>query len=439
MSGIKWTWKMLVIFLFLAVLFSATPAAAMEPPEPVEGEGAVLYELGSGKYLYEQNADRRLYPASTTKIMTALLFLENTGLDEIVTVGEEIELIGKDSSIAGLQKGDQLSAAELLWAMLLPSGNDAAYTAAVHTARLKGGAPALPAGAAVAGFAGMMNEKARSLGATGTHFVTPDGYHHPDHYTTARDLALISREALRHDFIRTVVATPVHEASYLNSAGEAVAQTWQNTNLLLHRHQPQYYPAATGIKTGYTSEAGYNLVAAAEGGGLSLVAVLLPRTAEARWKDAANLFDFALENYRFQTIVAAGERLLTTALTNQAAGEPDTLPVIAAAGYHDLFSIEEIAAIEKIISWNSPRVSETGTEIVLKAPLQAGEVLGAVSYRLKGETLFETELLAGGSVKARFPREFAAWAVPLLLLLLIPPFFRIRRIRKTRGRARRRF
>ena len=137
MSGIKWTWKMLVIFLFLAVLFSATPAAAMEPPEPVEAEGAVLYELGSGKYLYEQNADRRLYPASTTKIMTALLFLENTGLDEIVTVGEEIELIGKDSSIAGLQKGDQLSAAELLWAMLLPSGNDAAYTAAVHTARLE--------------------------------------------------------------------------------------------------------------------------------------------------------------------------------------------------------------------------------------------------------------------------------------------------------------
>ena len=96
-----------------------------------------------------------------------------------------------------------------------------------------------------------MNEKARSLGATGTHFVTLDGYHHPDHYTTARDLALIAREALRHDFIRTVVATPVHEASYLNSAGEAVAQTWQNTNLLLHRHQPQYYPAPR-IKTGYT-------------------------------------------------------------------------------------------------------------------------------------------------------------------------------------------
>ena len=99
MSGMKWLWRLLVIFVLLAAFFSAAPSAAMEPPEPVQAEGAVLLEISSGQYLYEQNADRRLYPASTTKIMTALLLLENTGLDKIVTVGEEIELIGKDSSM----------------------------------------------------------------------------------------------------------------------------------------------------------------------------------------------------------------------------------------------------------------------------------------------------------------------------------------------------
>ena len=162
--------------------------------------------------------------------------------------------------------------------------------------------------------------------------------------------------------------------------------------------------------------------------------MILNSTAEARWEDAVNLFDFGLENYRYQTIVAAGETMLTAALTNQAAGAADTLPVITAAGYRGLFSSGEMAAIEKIISWSSPRVNEAGAEIVLKAPLQAGEVLGTVTYKLKGETLFETELLAGGAVKARFPWRYAAWALPLLLILLL---YRRRRIKRARlGMAR---
>ena len=431
-------YKPLLWLAMLFLLLSARPLSAGELSRPIQAEGAILLELNSGEILFEQNAGRRLYPASTTKIMTALLLIENSSLEDTVTAGDEIYLIGKDSSSAGLEVGDQISVEELIWAMLLPSGNDAAYTAAVHCARVVEGAPQLLVETALARFAELMNKKARDLGAFDTRFVTPDGYHHPGHYSTARDLALIAREALQHDLFREVVRSPSHNALYHNRDGVRVTQTWYNTNLLLHEHRPEFYPRATGLKTGYTPEAGYNLIAAANGGTVSLVAVILNSAAEARWEDAASLLDYGLDNFSYHPVVSAGDTVAVAGIANQAPGEILEMPLIAAEGYSGLFEIEELSAIESEIHWTSRKVREaTGERPVLKAPLKEGQVMGTVTYTLNGTPFFETSILAGTDVKARFPWGYLLWAALVLIVLLL--LRRRRRLRKARYRSGRKF
>jgi len=164
-------------------------------------ESAILIDLGTGKILFEKNADRQLYPASTTKILTALLLVENVEPDDAIIAGDEVNRLGPESSVAGIEAGNRLTAEELVYGLMLPSGNDAAYTAAVLVARRVSGNDDLGITDSLDLFREMMNVRAQELGASNTNFVVPDGYHHPEHVTSARDLALISMEAVKHPLI----------------------------------------------------------------------------------------------------------------------------------------------------------------------------------------------------------------------------------------------
>ncbi|MDD2282404.1 MAG: D-alanyl-D-alanine carboxypeptidase, partial [Eubacteriales bacterium] len=162
------------------LLAGAARAEADLPPAPetkeLAAEAAFLLDVATGKVLYEKNADMALCPASTTKILTALLLLETADLGEVVQVGEEIYKIGTDSSVAKLKIGDRLTVAELVYALILPSGNDAAYTAAVFVGRRTSGFEHMDIGRAVEVFVALMNRRAKELGAVNSNFVVPDGY-----------------------------------------------------------------------------------------------------------------------------------------------------------------------------------------------------------------------------------------------------------------------
>ena len=418
---------LLLILAEILLVFSPVAQALENPGVQFEAEGIVLVGEPDGKSLYEKNSGERFYPASTTKIMTALLLLEHAAADEMVTAGEEVFMVGPDSSTSGLTIGDRIRVGDLLYAVMLPSGNEAAYAAAVYVARQASSRPEMPVQEALDYFTGLMNDRARELGALHTHFANPDGYHDPDHYTTAYDLALIAREALKKDLLRQAAGSRAHQATVWRD-GNTVTLEWFNTNWLLQPDLPYYYPRATGLKTGHTPEAGGTLVATATDGDLELVAVLLNSTTESRFQEAASLFDYGFDHFRLCRLVEEGEAVAEAALTGQAKGEEAAVPALAAAGFSDIMPAEDIPRIEKTVTWESRLLSRGA----LKAPLDEGEVIGRVTYTLDGTVLFETELLSGCDVRARFPWEKTA--LPAVLVLGLFTLVRRRRRKAVRSR-----
>lgn len=296
--------RLSVLLLFAIIITGFLPAHAQQPI--LNAHAAIVIDAATGTEIMEKNADTIMFPASTTKIMTALLAVEHGDLDEMIKIGQEVNLIAWDSSRAHLQPGDRLSLRDLLYGMMLASGNDAAYAVAVHIARLDSGYE-LSAGAGLKEFARMMNERARELGVVNTHFVNPDGYPNSHHYTTARDLALITAEAMRLPDIREIVQT----ASFRPETWQGGAvRTWTNGNKLIRGDSDFFYGKATGGKTGYTQPAGFTLVATAREENLELVAVVLDTDADGRWLDSTELLEYGFREYTPQPPVVYVEDVM---------------------------------------------------------------------------------------------------------------------------------
>ncbi len=254
----------------------------------------VLYDANSGKTIYSKNADQRCYPASTTKLLTALVTLKHANENTVFTVGDEITLIDPQSSVAYLRQGHRLDLQTMLEAIMLPSGNDAAYAAAANVGRIIAGDETLGARAAVSKFCEEMNNVAKELGATASHFANPDGIHSDNHYTTAADMALIAKAALGNPTLAKVVNQEKVVRSFLS--GES-GVTWYNTNALLRSDSRFLFEGATGMKTGHTNEAGYCLAASAERDGVKLIAILMNAdTADGRFEDATGLFNVCFDS-----------------------------------------------------------------------------------------------------------------------------------------------
>ena len=238
----------------------------------VTGHGAVLMDTRTSRILWQHNGDLALAPASTTKILTALVALELSKTSDLVTV--PAEATNATGGSARLRTSEQLSVEQLLYGMLLGSANDAAIALAKH------------AGGSVARFVDLMNDKARSLDARRSSFGNPTGLPLKGHLTTARDLATITRAALANLQFRTIVAA--RNYPWQSSAWQG---DLRNSNLLLDS-----YAGAIGVKTGQTREAGFCLVAAAVRGEVSLLAVILKSTAASVWQDAKNILDYGFKS-----------------------------------------------------------------------------------------------------------------------------------------------
>ncbi len=262
-------------------------------PKPLDisiqySQNALLYDVTNSKVLFEKNANVKCYPASTTKLLTVSVALYYMTGDTVMTVGDEIDMIGYDSSVCGLQKGYKLTLSQLIAGLMMNSGNDAAYTIAVNVAKYVSGYPGMTNVAAVNYFASLMNRFAQKLGATSSNFVNPDGYHDPNHYTTVHDLLLIAQEAMKYQLVRNVAST--YEMTISTLTGQWL--TFKNTNSLLNTSSQYYYPYATGLKTGMTYGAGYCLVATATKDGRTLIAIAMGASNDkGRCTDTINMFN----------------------------------------------------------------------------------------------------------------------------------------------------
>ncbi len=357
---------------------SSVTALASNSPA-LDATAALLVSPDSGMVLYSKNADQKRYPASTTKIMTALLTLENvSNLDETVTSeAVDFENVTADSSNAGILLGEQVTVRDLLYALMLPSANEAAYMLARHV------------GGSWEQFVDMMNDRAAELGCTGTHFCNPCGLHEEDHYTTAHDLYLIAKEAMKDVTFRDIVSTVQHRMAKTNLHEERIIYT--TNQLIFSSFQPWSYANCLGIKTGHTSQAGNCFVGYAEYGDAKLFSVVLgcsdsskeyPSVA-ASFTDTKKLCQWGFENFTSKTLARQGEEVTYTKVKLST----DTNQLLLTA------KADVVALLPKNLDVKELELVEDIPEEV-KAPVKAGDPIGTATYRYNGTDYGTVELVA---------------------------------------------
>ncbi|MCD8048656.1 MAG: D-alanyl-D-alanine carboxypeptidase [Clostridia bacterium] len=327
-------------------------------------KSAILVDCDSGKVLYEENADEQLAPASVTKVMTMLLIMEaiergEIGYDTVVTASERAKSMG--GSTIYLDTGEQMSVDDLLKGIAVASGNDACVAMAEH---LSG---------SVEAFVDVMNNRAAELGMVNTHFVTCNGLDADGHYSSARDIAIMSRELLKHEDILR------YTGIWMDSLRDGKFQL-ANTNKLI-----RYYDGATGLKTGSTSKAGNCISATAERNGTRLCAVVLGSpNSKARFAAASTLLNYGFENYT-SVGSSAGE---AAGVVKVKKGESENVTCV----------LEEAcrATVEK----GAAGVVETEIELAeeAEAPIGKGEKMGVMKLILNGEVIAEADIVAGEDV-----------------------------------------
>lgn len=400
--------KKIVWLLMLVIISLQTISFADEVS--IKSKAAILVEVSTGRIIYEKNSTEKMWPASTTKIMTALLTIEKCNLDDIVTVSENaISNIPSGYVTCDLQVGEEISVRDLLNALMIVSANDAAYVLAEYV------------GGSTVEFADLMNQKARELGCTGTHFVNPNGIHDDRHYSTAYDLYLIATYAMKNETFRELVSQTEGVLPATNKYPNA-DRTLKTTNALINPDSTNYYKNAIGIKTGYTSQAGNCLVAEASRDGLEFIAVVLNGD---RFPDSIQLFDYAYDNFTLTKIKEKNTVIDTIEIEN-ATKETKML---------DMLIDDSITVINN----KSIDVNQIIPEIKLKegllAPIKSGEEIGTIKYKVD-DIEYSSKLLAATDVEEQTYYNLIIFIGIVLLLIGFLLLSTRRKNKKKRNRKR---
>lgn len=345
----------------LALLMLLFPVSARAVS--TSATAAILMDAESGRVLYEQNADREMLIASTTKIMTALVAIREGDLSETVTVSRAAACT--EGSAMYLKEGEQLTLETLLYGLMLCSGNDAAVAIAEHIAGSQ------------ADFARLMNETARELGLEHTSFSNPNGLDAEDHYSTARDMAVLACAAMENETLSRIVST---------QSVTIGGRTMTNHNKLL-----RWLDGCVGLKTGYTRAAGRTLVSCAERNGQRLVAVTLQDGND--WADHQTLYEYGFSAYPQKRLAALGQELVRWPVSG---GVKDRVALVAAAGFSWPLAAGE--TLETRWEVDSP----------LTAPVAAGTRAGQAVFLLNGTEVGRVDLLCAEAVA---PSVQTAWSV----------------------------
>lgn len=369
----KVRWIAALVVALCALLWRPGTAQAQEVDS--SAASAIVIDAQHGTVLLSHQAEVERPMASTTKVMTALLALEECDLTELVTAGHNA--FGVPGTSIYLSEGETLTMEDMLYGLMLASGNDAAVAIAEHI------------DGSVVAFCERMTARARELGCEHTAFLTPHGLPQDGHYTTAHDLALIAREAMKNETFRQIVSTT---RATIPWEGREYDRILNNKNKLLTT-----YPGATGIKTGYTRAAGRCLVSSAQRDGMELICVVLNC---ADWFDeSARLLDAAFTEYGWFTMLEAGE---TVREMQVEVSDGTMLPIVAQGELGGVASKDSLPSLELELPER------------LEAPIDRGEPLGTARMVVQGETVAQVPLVAGEAVERddfphRIRHYFSLW------------------------------
>lgn len=333
----------------------------VEPGAVVTAKSVTVIEAESGKVLWSRQPNAKRFPASTTKVLTTLLLLENCRRDDLVTSPSEVETI--EGSSLHLRPGEQLSAWDLAYGLIVRSANDGSYAAAMHLA------------GSISAFSDMMNARAKQIGCTNSHFANPSGLPDPNHYTSSHDLALIAREAMRLADFRTLAAT--HKVQIKRSMNQE--DTW----LISKNKYLEWDPTTEGIKTGYTAAAGHCFVGSATRKGFRVITVVL---GSKDWKaDYKALTDWAFANYSRAVVAPVGSEVGRTPVSDGAA------KAVSVEVKEPVYYADKTGAHPKLEVTIEPAGS-------LRAPIERGAPVGVAVYRDGSGWEFRVPVMAAESV-----------------------------------------
>jgi len=372
--------KKSIILLFVAIfiLLNTPFVFAISEKPTILSQSAILMDNQTEKILFAKNENKKMYPASTTKIVTAILTLENCKLDEIVTVRyDSVMSIPDGYSSASLQVGEQLTVEQLLQLLLVHSANDAANTLAEYV------------GGSIESFVSMMNTKVHELALTNTHFTNTFGMHDDNHYTTAQDLAMIMKYCMKNEDFRRLSGSA---SCAIPATNKYDVRKYNATNELINPNNANYYPYLTSGKTGYTSQAGDCLVSCSYKNDVELICVILGgktvNNVSTRFSETKLLYDYGYHNYSMKTLLESNSFVTQIEVPN-ATKETRLL---------DLISNRSISVLLE----NSTDTNELPYEIHqtenIHAPIKQGDILGNISYIIDGVS-YKSDLIASHDVE----------------------------------------
>lgn len=363
MKHIKNLIFLLVGFLIISATSGGVNAYASTPPD-VAGSGVVLMDASNGQILFNKNMDEKLPPASTTKVMTALLTLEKTSLTDNVTIGKVPACA--DGTALGLEEGEVMTVEDLLNALIIGSCNDAAEALAEH---ISGSIPE---------FTNLMNKRADELGAVNTHFVNPSGLYDKNHYTSAKDLSLILRELLKHKEFEDIAQKP----NYRILPNEKVkTERWVTNRLtILSKNSSTYYPYCIGGKTGYTIDAKHSFISAARKDGVTLISAIIHTDDKAKYfEDGVKLFEYGFNNFKSTKFLSKGDELTSKNINST------NVPLLSSTDFYYL---------ENVNKKNTPKIKFKNTNLD-KIDFKKDDVVSNATISLDDDKIGEISLVSG--------------------------------------------
>ena len=384
---------MIAAAMLISLLFAMFPAKAsaltFTPNFTISSEAAVMINLDKDTVVYTKNPDEKMYPASLTKIMTAMIVLDNVSdLDNTyfeAPLAVFDELYGQNASAVGLERGEEVSVTDLLYSLMLKSACESAGVLAYHVG-----------GESTANFIDMMNQKAKEIGCTGTNFVNPHGLYDDKQYTNANDMALIAKYAVdNYPKLVEIATTPEYEMHATNVHGEGWAHIY-HTNSMLNRSSSYYYQYAKGFKTGTLDESGRNLVTlgSRDGNNYLLVTMGSPMYDEngdsvyLHYDDHKNLYEWAFENFEYKQILQSNKEI--TELQVRFGESSDFVRLVTAESYSCMWlKTIDTARLSEKITIDESLLNEDGT---ITAPISKGQVFGTYSLSMSGEEVCSVPL-----------------------------------------------
>ncbi len=391
-------------------------------------EAAIVLDANSGDVIYALDSDKKMYPAGTSNIMTAIIALENSNLADVCTVSKEaLSNVTYDQPQLGMLEGEEYTVEQLLYAIILNSNNDAANTLAITVS------------GSIEAFVQKMNEKAAELGMSNTNFVNPTGLHNENHYTTAEDLAKLAKYAMKNPSYAKIASTQkyVFPATNLRSQEKTILST--NHLVSRYKYPYHYYANATGIKSGNSNDAGYCLAASAVKGKMNIISIIMgAKNEDAKDKaysfvDTKAIFDYVFENYQTILLAKHGD-----VVHDSKVDEAKNSTRLALTVDEDVYVTMKKTADPDIITNEVNLTSET------KAPIKQGDLFGTITYSYNGRELKTMHLIAANEVKRDFILHVINSVlgfifhpiVLIILILIIAGWVRLRIVRNRKRRIR---